>query len=463
MMRRTFTTSLLAAFVAVLSIAAEPQQPAPASQQPAAPPQQPSEVGLRLTSDAGVAPRLAVPEFVALTPNAAEVAKMLGQVLWDDLNFEREFQMIQRDTASTIPVGRTPEQIAFADWREIGADAVFFGTVEQKGDEVRVQVRLFNVQTRQSVFAEEYTGRARSARSIAHTVADTVHLQQRNLVGVARTRIAFASDRNNESVLGTVEKRNGQEIYVADYDGANQQRITTSRQLNGFPSWGADARTVAYQGYRNNVSEIMISFIYTGVLQNVTRNRFRDGAYLPVFSPDGKQIAFWTTPAGQSAADIHVMNADGSNVRRLTTHPAADSVPTWSPSGQQIAFTSDRGGRPQIYIINTDGSGLYRLPIPDAEADRATWAPAPYNEIAYSARTGAGYDIKVHDLSTGSTRQLTFGEGTNESPSYSKTGRHLAFTSTRSGNVQIFTIARDGNGLRQITRTGNNRAPDWSN
>src|SRR5688572_32593813 len=98
MMTRAFTTSLLAACVAVLSIAAEPRQPA-ASQQPAAPAQQPSDIRTRIASDSGVTPRYAVPEFVALTPNAAEVARTLGQVLWDDLNFEREFQMIQRDTA----------------------------------------------------------------------------------------------------------------------------------------------------------------------------------------------------------------------------------------------------------------------------------------------------------------------------------------------------------------------------
>ena len=460
MFKKTLTLSLGALIVAVLSISAEPHSAQPAAQQPT------PEVRLRITGDSGAAPRYAVPDFVALTPNAAEIAKTLGQVLWDDLNFENEFQLIARDTASAIPVGRTPEQVAFAEWREIGADAVFFGTVEQKGNELSVQVLLFNVQTRQSVFGMEYTSPARSARAIAHTVADTVHLQQRGLTGVARTRLAFVSDRNNESILGTVEKRSAKEVYVSDYDGANQIRITQARQLSLSPNWSNDARAIVYASDRNHTWELLVSFITTGESKNLTRGRadvFPDGAYHPVFSPDGRQILFAMTPRGEGAQEIFVMNADGTGVRRLTNDPAIDTTPTWSPSGTTIAFTSTRGGRQQIYTMNVDGSGVEVLRIPDGEVDRATWAPAPYTEIAYSARTGEGYDIKVHDLATGATRQLTFGEGTNESPAYSKTGRHLAFTSTRTGNIQVFTIARDGTGLRQITRAGNNQMPDWSN
>jgi TolB protein len=59
-------------------------------------------------------------------------------------------------------------------------------------------------------------------------------------------------------------------------------------------------------------------------------------------------------------------------------------------------------------------------------------------------------------------RQITFGQGSNESPSYAPNGRHLAFTSTRDGRSHIFTIARDGRDLRRVTSTGNNYTPDWS-
>ena len=109
-----------------------------------------------------------------------------------------------------------------------------------------------------------------------------------------------------------------------------------------------------------------------------------------------------------------------------------------------------------------DGSGLRRVTVNESEADRATWSPDPFNEIAYTGRTGQGFDIKILEVRTGQVRQLTFGEGTNESPSFAPNGRHLAFSSTRSGKEQIFTIARDGRDLRQLTRTGNNKQPDWS-
>ena len=455
----TIAASLLV--VGVLAAQQPPQPAVPAQQQP-------SEIGARISGDSPLTPpHYAVPDFVALTPNATPIAQMLAQVLWDDLNFEREFDMIPRDVYKSIPVARSVEQVPFGSWREIGADGVFFGSVEQKGNDVVVQVRLYNVRTRAQVFGQEYTIAARSARRIAHEVADTVHQQQRGVRGVARTRLTFVSDRVRESLLGTVEKRNAKEIYVVDYDGANEIRITNSRDLNLNPSWSHDARAIVYSAFRHGgPPDLLISYITTGVLQDLTKGRFarNGGASLPVFSPDGRRIVFHATAENASAPDLYVINTDGTNMRRLTTHPDSDTTPTWSPSGTEIAFTSDRTGKPQIYIMSAEGTGPQRrLPIPDAEADRATWAPAPFNEIAYSARNGPGYDIKIHELATGQTRQLTFSEGTNESPAYSPSGRHLAFTSSRSGLVQVFTIGRDGNGLRQVTRTGNNQTPDWSN
>jgi TolB protein len=161
--------------------------------------------------------------------------------------------------------------------------------------------------------------------------------------------------------------------------------------------------------------------------------------------------------------EIYVMNVDGSNVRRVTNHPGGDSSPTWAPNSRELAFTSDRSGTPQIYVVGVDGTNLRRITTGESYADRPTWSPAPFNEIAYTARSGPGFDIKVYDLGSGQAHAVTFGEGSNESPAYSPNGRHLAFTTTRWGRVQVATMTRDGRDVRQITRDGNNWTPSWSN
>lgn len=449
---------LLAAVVAASAVAAA-QQPAP-QQPPTQPqPQQPTTVGVTLTGEGGAQTRLAVPDLLALSNDreTTEAAKVIGEVLWDDLNFEREFYMIPRDTYKSIPAASSIDAVPYDRWRELGADGVVIGTVQKAATGVRVELRLYNVRAQQQVYGREYTGSAANPRLYAHTMSDELHDSQRKLRGVARTKLTFSSDRNREAVVGTIEKRDVKEVYVTDYDGANARRITINRALNVFPNWSPDGRSIVYTSYRTGVPDILISNIYAGTMETPTKGAGQN--WLPVFSPDGTRIAFTSNRDGNP--EIYVMNRDGSDLRRLTNNPEIDSTPTWSPAGTQIAFASGRSGTPQIYVVGVDGAGLRRI-SQESYADRPTWSPAPYNEIAFSARSGPGFDIKILNIGTGETRQITFGEGTNESPAWSPNGRHLAFMSTRAGRSQIFTVDRDGRNIRQITKDGNNQTPNWS-
>jgi len=446
---------LLGAALVAASAVVAGQQPAPQPQ----PPKQPTSVELRLTGESGTQTKIAVPDLLTLSSDreTQDAARIISEVLWNDLDFEREFYMIPRDTYRSVPAAPTIDAVPYERWRELGADGVVIGTVQRVATGIRVEMRLYNVRARQSAYGREYTGSAANPRLYAHTMADELHESQRSLRGVARTKLAFSSDRNREAVVSTVERREVKEIYVADYDGANARRITINRNLNINPSWSPDGRSIAYISYPAGVMDIMVSNIYAGTREQPTKGVGQN--WLPVFSPDGTRIAFVSSRDGNS--EIYVMNRDGSDVRRLTNNAEIDSTPTWSPSGTQIAFTSQRTGTPQVYVVGADGTGLRKISS-ESYADRPTWSPAPYNEIAFSARTGPGFDIKILSIATGETRQITFGEGTNESPAWSPNGRHVAFSSTRAGRTQIFTVDRDGRNLRQITREGNNQTPNWS-
>jgi TolB protein len=461
--RSRLAAAVFVASAVAIGIAAQ-QPPAP----PTSPPQQQSEVRMTIGSgDPGLPPKIAVPPFIALTSDSETqtAAKTIGEVLWDDLEFEREFYMIPRDTYRGIPQPASIDEVPLDRWKELGADGVLVGSVRKTPTGATVQFRLFNVATGRSAMAKEYTGSPASIlnnepRLYAHTIADDVHREQRALKGNARTKIAFTSDRDGDRLPGPIGDRGISNIYMADYDGARQRRITISKAIDITPVWSPDARSIAFGSWRSGFQDIYILFPYgDGILQNPTKGTAARQNFLPAFSPDGTKIAYTSTGDGNS--EIYVMNRDGSNRQRLTTHPAIDVTPTWSPTGAQIAFTSDRGGSPQIYIINADGTGLQQI-TRESACDRPTWSPAPLNEIAYSSRSGGGNIIRIFDFATRTTRDLTDAIGSNESPAFSPNGRHVAFVSTRAGKEQIFTIHRDGSGLRQITRAGTNRFPNWS-
>jgi Tol biopolymer transport system component len=218
-MTRILRTISLAMVVAALAFAAlgarqpPPAQPPPTQPPPTQPPpteqppQQPTEVIATIASGDGTAPRVAVPDFIALSRDAetAAIAKTIGQVLWDDLNFEREYALIPRDTYATIPAATSFSDVAFDRWRELNADGVIIGTVQKTATTVHVEVRFFNMKNRQTAFGKEYNGSAANPRLYAHTIADEIHKQQRSLRGVALTRLTFDSDRDGERMGGTVD------------------------------------------------------------------------------------------------------------------------------------------------------------------------------------------------------------------------------------------------------------------
>jgi TolB protein len=461
MMNRIF---VLVATVTAASAALVGQQPPP----PAGQPPQQSEFRVVINGPPGLPPKLAIAGFIPLSGDAETVtaAKTIAEVLYDDINYEREYYMIGKDTIASIPKPTSLDEVPLDRWKEVNANGVIVGSVQKTTAGIVVRVRLIDVSTGKDAFSKQYSGSVANPRRYAHTISDEIFKDQLGLAGVARTRLAFSSDRSAELMKGPVKNRDVQEIYIVDYDGANPVRVTTTTTLNVAPAWSPDNQIIAYTSWRPSSAgsfgvyqDIILAFIGNGDRKTPFAGSPDKQNYLAAWSPDGTKMAFTTNRDGNP--EIYVMNRDGSGLRRVTNNPAIDVSPTWSPTGTQLAWVSDRTGTPKIYIMNADGTGQRTL-VGDPYSDRPTWSRGKFNEIAYATRNGPGYDIKIYSFATGESTRITDGIGSNESPAFAPNGRHIAFTSTRNGKAQLFTVDRDGNNLRQITREGNNKFANWS-
>ena len=465
MMKNPSRVLVAAALGATVSLTLLAQQPPPAQTPP---PQQPTDVTVPVAGVGGLPPKLAIAGFIPLSGDAETVAaaRTIGEVLYDDINYEREYYMIGKDTIATIPKPTSLDDVPLDRWKEVNANGVIVGTVQKTTAGIVVRMKLIDVSSGKTSLGKEYSGSVANPRRYAHTISDELFKQQLALTGVARTKLAFSSDRSAELIKGPVKNRDVQEIYFVDYDGANPVRVTNTTTLNVAPAWSPDNQVIAYTSWRPSSAgsfgvyqDIILSFITTGVREAPAAGNPEKQNYLAAWSPDGTKLAFTTNRDGNP--EIYVMNKEGGGLRRVTNNPAIDVSPTWSPTGTQLAWVSDRTGSPKIYIMNADGTGQRTL-VGDPYSDRPTWSRGKFNEIAYATRNGPGYDIKIYSFATGEAIRITDGIGSNESPAFAPNGRHIAFTSTRNGKAQLFTVDRDGNNLRQITREGNNKFANWS-
>ena len=432
----------------------------------ALPEAQDQSIVVQMIGKPGLPPHIAVPPFVVLTADGAtgEAARALTNVLSADLRFEREFDVMPAASYAGVPSAQSIDALPYERWEQLGADYVALGTVQAiAGGQFQVELRVVSVKERRQSYGSSFAAAPRSVRRVAHTFSDEMHRTIRGVDGVARTRIAFSSTRDGERIGKTIEERSAKEIYIMDYDGANQQKVTANRSLNLSPSWCPDGQCLAYMTYSTGFPDLVLQNIFGQIgMSRPAHGTELVQNYLPRISPDGTKIAYGSTRHGD-AMDVYVVNRDGTGERRLTNNRANDGAPTWSPSGNLIAFTSDRTSSVQIYLMNPDGGAVNRVENSCSHCDRPTFAPGLAGLLlAYSTQTGAGHDIELYDLSTRQARRLTNGEGTNESPSFAPNGRHVLFVTTRWGKEQLAVVDIDGKNVRRLTELGRNTFPNWS-
>jgi Tol biopolymer transport system component len=313
--------------------------------------------------------------------------------------------------------------------------------------------------------------------------------------------------------------RDGGGLFVMDATGESARRIT-DRGWN--PSWSPDGREVAFATYpvfdspydRPNPSELFAVSLTDGRTRLITR----DDAVQPAWSPNGHRIAFWGLEKGGSRRDLWTVPAGGGPAVPVTGDEAVDWSPAWSPDGRYLYFSSDRGGSMNLWRVAIDersgrvGSQPERVTTPaafahhasfarrggrlayvstvveqelqrvrfDPRAERVTGEPQPLardlrrlasphvspdGEWLVYSQTEPQEDLLLSRIDGSERRALTRDAHRDRRPRFSPDGKRIAFYSNRGGHYEVWTVARDGSDVRQLTRDPerrNARYPVWS-
>ena len=225
-------------------------------------------------------------------------------------------------------------------------------------------------------------------------------------------RIAFAASPGGNS-----------DIYVMDAVGSEWKRLTDHPGDDSHPHWSPDGSRIVFNSPRTTPDleadwssqwhEIFgMSVDGTDLHQHTDH---RTVCTYPSFSPDGTKIAHrkvtdtpgftWDLSIGRRNSEVFVANLDGSNEVNLSTNAAFDGWPVWSPDGRQVAFASNRAGPAnvgQLYLVNVDGTGLRQITGGPWSHAQPAWSFDGKRLYAYELQETETYefgDVLVFDMS----------------------------------------------------------------
>jgi len=164
--------------------------------------------------------------------------------------------------------------------------------------------------------------------------------------------------------------------------------------------------------------------------------------------------------AAAGNTDIYRVSANGGSPVRLTNSPGIDVGGSYSPDGSRIVFESDRSGGQQLYVMNADGSNQRRISFFGGRAATPEWSPRG-DQIAFTHIAG---DLRVAVMSPsgGNMRHLT-NAWQDEAPTWSPNGRIIQFfrTERNSGKAALYQVDLTGENLRQLPTPVDASDPAW--
>ena len=193
----------------------------------------------------------AVPAFYGATPEAARFAADLASVVRNNFSNSTPFKVVNPSAYLQTPAQIASQGVAFADWKGLNTDALLTGTVTQEGSQLKVEYRLFDINTEQQLAGKRYTVDPQFWRHIAHRISDDVYKELTGEEGYFATRVVHIGESRD------VAGKRQQKLCVMDQDSANYQCLTDgSPALVLSPRFNPNLQKIIYMSYANGMPRL---------------------------------------------------------------------------------------------------------------------------------------------------------------------------------------------------------------
>jgi Tol biopolymer transport system component len=273
------------------------------------------------------------------------------------------------------------------------------------------------------------------------------------------------------------------DVYVSPLDVETAKQLTFRRADDGQPAWSPDGRRLAFKTAQFGSNQLAV-ITADGTGETLLTRTFRFSEGQPAWSPDATKLLYRRTPENPLVQNGDTWVLDVAASAQDPTLPVTQAVllrtgderyPSYSPDGTQIAFRGDLdlaepSGDEEIYVMNADGTNVRQL-TSNADFDSApSWSPdggwilferAPAGTFTTGVEAQEK-DVYVMRADGTDVRRLTDSPGLDEGPEFSPDGTRIAFSSARDGQQEIYVMDADGANPRRLTdNPARDESPDW--
>lgn len=349
-------------------------------------------------------------------------------------------------------------------WKKLKADYVVLTKYTKNShNSYTVEVKIFKRNNTNYIQSVTYKNINTSLmRTLGHKVSNYVYKKITGEQGFFLTKLAYVKVSNPYARYGRVY-----ELVIADYDGFNKHVVL--RQTDNpiaTPSWSKDGKYIVYSSYSGGSMGVYQLEIATGKVTRISNYKGINSA--PSFSPDGDKIALALSKGYSDKTNIYILNLANKALKRITIN-GINTAPRFSPNGKSIIFTSDRGGRPNIYIapVNSKYPQSSKLSSKIYKGYEPNYTPDG-KDIVFMYQSANSSSIKIADfnLASGNVTTLTKGKS-DSSPTVSPYGDMIGYISTNTrgySSLDMVSLDSDNHFSVEAANNGNTliQSPSWS-